>query len=132
MSIPLKILNSLRYGRPVAAELPAPAPSHRAFIMVLPQVPRLHEHQEAWINGDRQGVVFAPTPVLRDPASITGYEIRYLAHDAKYTDAEWGNDYDYVLDDETTRVRRVFVTREGDIEEALSPWLRDVSQLRRP
>ena len=132
MSIPLETLNQLSYGKAIAAELPASDPNRRAYIMVIPQAPSIHEHPEAWLHSDRIGSAFAPTPVLRDPALITGYEIRYLEHDAKYTDTEWGNDYDCVLDDETTRARRVFVQNEDEIEAALSPWPSEMEQLRAP
>jgi hypothetical protein len=48
---------------------------------------------------------------LKDPSFISSFEIRYLEHHARYTDEEWGWDYDYVLDDQTTRVRRVYVKK---------------------
>lgn len=131
MPIPLKILNALHYGKSVAAELP-PFGSCRAYVAVIPQVPSPRERPEAWINSDRQMGMFSPMMTLRDPASITGYDVLYISHDAKYTCADWGDDADYVLDDDTTRIRRVFVAREDGIESALSPWLTDLSQLRPP
>jgi hypothetical protein len=68
------------------------------------------------------------------PARSPGarYELRYLEHDARYTDTDWGFDYDYVLDDLTTRVKRVFVSTADAIELAIAPWLTDLTQLRPP
>jgi len=60
------------------------------------------------------------------------FEIRYLEHQARYTDEEWGWDYDYVLDDQTTSVRRVYVKSEGEIAAAIALWLEDLSQLQEP
>jgi hypothetical protein len=59
-----------------------------------------------------------------------GYEIRYLKHKAKYTDTDWGWDYDLVLADEATRVKRLFVEAEAEIAPALTVWLTDLSTLQ--
>ena len=48
----------------------------------------------------------------------------------EYTDTEWGWDYDMVLDDETTRVRRLFVDWEAEIGIVLAEWLTDGSAFR--
>lgn len=131
MPMPPDIIAMLHSGRAVAAELPASSPAFSAYIMVVPEVPNLHQHPEAWLNPDRIGTPpHVPLPALRDPAFISGYEIRHVAHDAKYTSTDWGWDYDIVLDAETTRIRRVFVSTEEEIESALSPWLTDMSLLR--
>lgn len=127
MPLPLDIIEILHSGKAVACELSAENPLHRAFVMVIPQVPGVHKQPELWLNAGRiGGLPYALGPTLRDSASISGYEIRYLAHDAKYTDTEWGWDYYCVLDDKTTRVQRVFVSAEGDIEAALSSWLNNL------
>lgn len=133
MAIPDQIRKLLHSGRTVAAEIKARQPNHRAFILVIPQVPDPRQTPEAWIHWGH-----TPTPNeggvirLKDPSFISGFEIRYLEHHAKYTDEEWGWDYDYVLDDETTRVSRVFVANEGEIRAAISPWLEDLTQLQEP
>ncbi len=99
--------------------------------MVIPEVPTIHQYPEAWLNADMVGIPsHAPLPKLRGPASIGGYEIRYIVHNAKYTDTDWGWDYDMVLDDKTTRIRRIFVSDENGIEAALSPWLNAMSLFR--
>jgi hypothetical protein len=128
MPLPLKILERLRYGKEVAVEVAAAEPNMRAFVVVIPQVPDKWEHPDAYLYRGEN----APRGGLRDPSLITGYEIRWLQHDAKYTDEAWGFDYDYVLDDKTTRVKRFFVEREEDIEEALTPWVKDTSFLSNP
>ena len=128
MPFPLKILERLRYGKEVAVEVAAAEPNMRAFVVVIPQAPNKWEQPDAYIYRGEN----APRYSLRDPSSITGYEIRWLKHDAKYTNEAWGWDYDLVLDDETTRVKRSFVEREEDIEEALASWVKDMSYLRTP
>jgi hypothetical protein len=55
-----------------------------------------------------------------------------LEHHARYTDQEWGWDYDYALDDQTTRVRRVYVKSEGEMATAIAPWPEDLSRLQEP
>jgi hypothetical protein len=133
MTIPDGAKKILRTGKPVAAEIMASLPDNRAFVMVIPQVPDHHEFPEAWIHwGHRPAPNDGGVIRLKDPSFISGYEIRYLEHHSKYTDEEWGWDYDYVLDDRTTRVRRVFVTSEDEIYAAIAPWLEDLSQLQEP
>ena len=100
--------------------------------MVIPQCPSRFERPDAWLHADNTLTAFAPTPVLRDPSLITGFEVRRVEHDARYTDEAWGNDADLALADETTRVRRAFVEAEGEIEAALAPWLDDVEKLGPP
>lgn len=133
MAIPDKILSVLRSGNSVVAELSAKNSEFRAFVMIIPQVPNPRENPEAWIHWGHR-----PYPneggVIRiiDASLISGFEIRFLEHHAKYTHKDWGWDYDYVLDDETTRIRRVFISQENEIETAISTWLKDLSQLQEP
>lgn len=48
---------------------------------------------------------------------IISYEVRYIRHKDIYTESEWGYDYDHVLTDETTRIKRHFVLRtENNLE----------------
>jgi hypothetical protein len=126
MAIPLTILSRLRSGREVAAEISSNEIEMRAYIVVIPQAPKPWDCPEAW------QCVQGSEPVLRDPSWITGYEIRYLQHHIKYTNTDWGWDYDLVLDDDTTRVNRIFVRREDEIEDALSRWLTDMTTLNHP
>ncbi len=54
---------------------------------------------------------------------IVSYEIRYIKHKVMYTCNEWGNDYDHVLNDVTTRIQRIFVKRtdnNSELDKALS------------
>ena len=83
MYMPIEVMSILHSGYEVATELPAPHPEMRAFVMVIPRVPSPHYHPEAWDK--RTG-----KPVLRDVSFISGYELRYLLHHAKYTDTDWG------------------------------------------
>ena len=117
MAIPPTILARLNYGKEIAVEVAAAEPNMRAFVSVIPQVPDKWKHPEAYVY---QGENVRPG-ILRDPSLITGYEIRWLKHDAKYTYEAWAYDYDQVLDAETTRVKRFFIKREEDIEKSLAP-----------
>ncbi|MEO1631887.1 MAG: hypothetical protein AAFU38_14010, partial [Bacteroidota bacterium] len=87
---------------------------------------------EAWLYTDRQYGSVRPTPVLRSPSFITGFEVLRIEHDAQYTYREWGWDADLVLADKSTRTKRVLVDAEGEIETALAPWLDDVETLGPP
>lgn len=133
MALSEKILNILRSGHPVAAELKPTRDEFRAFVMVVPQVPNPHENPDAWIHwGHRPQPNAGGVIRIKDASFINGFEIRFLEHHAKYTDEDWGWDYDYILDDTTTRIKRVFVLKEDDIESAIEPWLKDLSQLQEP
>ena len=125
MEMPSEVREILHSGYAVAAELPAPRPEMRAFVMVIPRVPSPHKCPEAW---DKRTC----KPMLRDVSFIHGYEVRYLLHHEKFTDTEWGWDYDYVLDDETTRAHRTFVEQIDDIEAALSAWSVAMADLQDP
>lgn len=133
MTIPDRQQKRLRSGKSVAAEVTASRPDYRAFIMVIPQVPDPRKCLEAWMHwGHRAEPNDCHVIRLKDPSFISGFEIRYLEHHAKYTEEAWGWDYDHVLDDQTTRARRIFVSREGEIAAAIAPWLDDLSQLQPP
>ena len=111
VAIPSEILEWVQHGWPLAAELPPPAQGMRAFVVVLAHFPD-------------------PRPRDPQPAQVRGYEVRRLEHNAKYTEDEWGWDWDLVLDDPTTRVKRVLLDRPDAIEGALSRWLDDPARLR--
>jgi len=128
MPIPPKILERLRYGKPVAAEIAATEPNMRVYLVVIPQVPDVYKDPEAYMYQGEN----VRRHILRDPSVITGYEIRLLKHDAKYADEAWSEDYDTILFDKTTRVKRLFVGREEEIEKAITPWLPDASYLKSP
>ena len=128
MNISQEIRNILNCGRSVAAEIATTQSDMCAFVVIIPSVPDRHNHPEAWREWADKS--FGPAYVLKDSSYITGYEIRYLRHDAKYTDTEWGWDYDLVLNDQTTRIKRVFVEKEDEIEKAIKSWLEDLSWLR--
>jgi hypothetical protein len=131
MSIPDKILNILRSGFPVAAELTAGRSEFCAFVMVIPQVPSPHENPDAWIHwGHRPEPNEGGVIRIKDTSYIKGFEIRFLEHLSKYTDEDWGWDYDYVLDDITTRIKRVFISQENEIKSAIEIWLKDLSKLQ--
>jgi hypothetical protein len=127
MTIPSRILDFLHRGWEVAAELSVKDPNQRAYIMVIPKVPKQHENPELWIKKSLD-VLFGKL-ILSTSDLIQGYEIRYLRHQAKYTDTNWGWDYDLVLEDPTTRVRRVFIQTEEKLESELIQWLSDLSKL---
>ena len=130
MSFSAKATTILKQGRIIGTELIAPRPDFRAFVLVIPQLPDPKENLEAW--RDRPYKNEGGWVGLKDSSMINGFEIRYLEHQAKYTDEDWGLDYDYVLDDETTRINQIFVKREDEIETALSQWLEDLSELKEP
>ncbi|HEY8460152.1 MAG TPA: hypothetical protein VIM99_07210, partial [Blastocatellia bacterium] len=133
MTMPDRQQKILRSGKPLAAEITASRQNFRAFVMVIPQVPDPRETPEAWIHwGHRPGPNEGGVIRLKDPSFISGFEIRYLEHHAKYADAEWGWDYDYALDDQTTRAQRAYVKSEDEIAAAIAPWLEDLSQLQEP
>jgi hypothetical protein len=118
----------LRRGHPVAARLPEPAPGMVAYIMVIPRVRHFFESHAGrsvrdWVVVDSRILAFG-TYALSDNQ---GYEIRYLRHRDRYTETDWGFDYDLVLDDETTRVKREMVERREEIPAALRKWLTDGS-----
>ena len=116
------ILARLNYGKEIAVEVAA-EPEMRAFVVVIPQVPDKQEYPNAYFyEGENR-----PRRRLLDPSLITGYEIRWLTHKAKYTKEHWGGDYDVVLADKTTRVKRILIRPEVSIQEAVAPWLTDMS-----
>ena len=127
MTIPSNILDFLHWGWEVAAELPTKYLGQRAYIMVIPQVPQQHKNPEMWLKESRD--IFSGKRKLNTPDLIQGYEIRYLQHHFKYTDTDWGWDYDCVLEDSTSRVRRIFAQTEKDLEVELIQWLTDLSKL---
>jgi hypothetical protein len=45
------------------------------------------------------------------------YEIRLIMHKDIYTYEEWVLDWDYVIDDKSTRIKRIFVPRTADNSE---------------
>jgi hypothetical protein len=133
VSLPIKILNRLRLGRCVAAEVSCEIVDMRAWVVVIPQAPSPHARPEVWFP-------YTPEDMQRSHGEyrlvntqfITGFEIRYVRHKEEFTNEVWGWDYDLVLDDITTRVRRVFVDRESEIESALATWLADMNALGHP
>jgi hypothetical protein len=127
MVISPQILDYLSRGWQVAAELPTKDVVQRAYIVVIPQVPNPHKNPEIWTKKSKD--IRPGKAVLSSPEIIQGYEIRYLQHHFKYTDTDWGWDYDYVLEDKSTRVRRVFVINQEEIESRLAEFLPDSSKL---
>lgn len=128
--MPSKILDRLRGGSSVAAEVVPQQTGTRAFVMIIPKETNSSYRSETRLNRDDQSTDH--TPGSESAKTVTKYEIRYLEHDAKYTDEMWGWDYDLVLDDKTTRIKRVFVEREQDVEEIVMKWLQDFSLLQSP
>ena len=126
MSLSLEMLARLRSGQDAAAEIASHHTAMRSYVLVIPQAPKRRENPAIWRQAKDSQYY------LVDAASITGYEIRYLLHHEKYTDTNWGLDYDYVLDDETTRVRRVFLRNENEIEAAIERFGADVAALCDP
>ena len=45
---------------------------------------------------------------------IVSYEVRYIKHKEVYTDTKWGFDYDYVLEDKSTRIKRFYIERNNE------------------
>lgn len=99
MLIPSEIVEKLRLGDSIAAELENSAPDMKTYLIIIPK------------------------------RSESKYEIRYLEHNKKYTDTDWGLDYDYVLDDKSTRIKRIFVESENEIANVLFKWIKDLTVL---
>lgn len=51
-----------------------------------------------------------------------GYEVRLITHVEKYTEESFGFDYDYAMQDPTTRVRRIFVDTVSAAISRLASW----------
>lgn len=51
-----------------------------------------------------------------------GYELRLITHLEKYTEESFGFDYDYAMQDPTTRVRRIFVDTVSAAISRLASW----------
>jgi len=67
-------------------------------------------------------------------ADTVSYEVRLIKHKDIYTCEKWGYDWDYVLDDKTTRVKRIFVNRTDDnneLEKVLSSLDIDINDFNR-
>lgn len=65
---------------------------------------------------------------------IVSYEVRYIRHKDIYTESDWGWDYDYVLDDDCTRIKRYFIPRtenNEELEKCLELFTFDITRLRR-
>jgi hypothetical protein len=126
MPIPPQILNFLYRGWEVAAELFSKDLNFRTYILIIPQAPQPHYNPEMW----KQSKDIRPGKLMLNTLDLVqGYEIRYLHHHSKYTDTDFGWDYDIVLEDLTSRVRREFVQTEEDLEKKLNQRLSDLSQL---
>jgi hypothetical protein len=126
MAIPPKILNLLYRGWEVAAELLSKDPDFRTYVLIIPQAPQPYYHPAMW----KQSKDVCPGKLmLNTPDSVQGYEVRYLHHHSKYTDTDFGWDYDIVLEDVTSRVCRKFVQTEEELETQLNQWLSDLSRL---
>ena len=74
-------------------------------------------------NGVQAYVVIFPIREIRklkhcnNLADIVSYEVRLIKHKDIYTHEKCGYDWDCVLDDKTTRIKRIFVNRAGDNNE---------------
>ena len=110
MTIPPKILARQNYGKEITVEVAA-EPGMRAFVSIVPQVPDVKEWPDTYFyEGENR-----PRRRLLSLSLVTGYEIRWLKHDAKYTQRDWFGDYDVVLAVKTTRGRHLFVGPEVSI-----------------
>lgn len=123
VTLPLAAWKELHRGLPVAAQIPQALPDTVAYLLVIPRVERLFEEPDCGRRSARRVVDARTLPRgTYNRLDNRGYEIRLIRHDARYTDEEWGWDYDLALDDETTRVRRLFVEEERVLPAALAPW----------
>ena len=123
--LPLKVLNRLRLGRSVAAEVPTPLAQYRAWVHVQPLV---------------DGMKMAPhdadyglEPRL-DKTDVAGRELTFRASfvrlHSKYL--EYRLDLDLAWEDEQTAREEVLAQNEQELESVLSRWLTDLSALRAP
>ncbi len=124
MPIALKVLNGLRAGHTISAELPPKTPGRYAFVVVIPVIPDDPELY-MYLGELRRGP-------LREASSITSYLLFRLEHDKDvgvhhYNEADRGGIYD-----KKTRLEHRVVQTEAEIEPALREWLDDMSLLGPP
>src|SRR5262245_45957329 len=103
MRISQDLLQRLRSGDSIACELPCAEAGMRAFVEIL-------------------GRTIPSASMFEPRVRVSGFEIRYLKHHERYTIGDYGNDYLWALDDESTVIRRSFVESEEQFAAALAPW----------
>src|SRR4051812_19341024 len=104
--IPLKILNRLRLGRPVAAELPRSEPEYRAWIHVQP----LFDPDRTSFNDPEFGL---ERRVERySEGNLKGYRVRYVRVHEKYL--PYPNDLDLAWEDSETSSDVVQVSNDEE------------------
>jgi len=91
-------------------------------------------------NGMQAYVVIFPIKEIKEQkyynnlADTVSYEIRLIKHKDIYTHEKWGYDWDYVLDDMSTRIKRIFINRTDDnyeLEKALRSLDIDINDFNR-
>lgn len=122
MALPLRILNRLRLGGDIAAEIQATQAYYRAWIYAQPLQERTFQAaRKRWtLQGQYTPVDF----------TIRGYYVRYI--ELSEWHLEWDDDLDYALQQRPTIDVQLCVRDEQALELLLSQWCQDFSILGLP
>ena len=116
---PLKVLNCLRDGQDIVAEVAPALPNHRAYVYVTPQVdPELATWDKVnyrWLR------------VYVEEGILTGYKVNYLEIETKQIDSHFDG---YDIDIEPITNERFYVTSEQELGVLVSQWANDLSIFR--
>ena len=118
---PMKVLNRLRDGQDIVAEVTPTLPNHRALVYVTPQVdPELATWDKVshrWLR------------VYVEEGILTGYKVNYIEIETKQIDSYFDG---YDTDIEPTTNERFYVTSEHELAVLVSQWANDLSIFRNP
>jgi hypothetical protein len=127
MEIPLKVLNRLRLGRTVAAEIAATISEHRAWVHVRPLI--------ASEKGYRDGTDFWKEPkatsynVAQNP--IAGFCVRRIEVPAELVVKARADEWDLTSQDCSVD-EGIVANSEEELARILSQWIPDGAALRIP
>ena len=124
--IPLKILNRLRLGRAVAAEVNPTLPGHKAWILVWPQIDKEHGYFNK-LSDYGEPLIFSTSD--QDP--IVGFMIIFtqIEQEKLQRIIENGWEMSYSA---ASGYEEDFAANEVELEAKLSNWLSDFSLLQHP
>jgi hypothetical protein len=121
---PLKVLNRLKLGRDVVAEVTCSRPRYQAWVCISPLVPKGQaRYQEVPIDAE-------PLLDTQSQELIEGYSVRYTELDQRYLDPE--EDPNLACDDPGTVDRTEVIRSVEQLECAVSQLVDDLSDFRSP
>lgn len=121
--IPLKVLNRLRLGRSVGAEVRATRPNRRAWVYVEPII---DIEAAVWVSN---GQTPEQRLALDVPNAITGFRAGFIEiHEHLLEQLSDGN---FPKDTGAVHIEKIAADEAG-LEKILSQWLPDLSLLRHP